>query len=130
MPVFGRKSSSNLETCHKDLYKIALVAIESYDFSIITGHRSEEEQDRLFEMGLSKVEYPDSKHNSLPSMAFDLAPYPINWRDINRFLVLGGRIMQAADILRIKLRWGADWNMNDNLDDQTFFDYGHFETFT
>jgi len=127
MPLFGRRSRRILDTCHGDLHRIAMVVIDYYDFAIISGHRDEEEQRRLYDTGMSKVKYPQSKHNHLPSLAFDLAPYPIDWKDKGRFLVLAGRIMQVADTLGIKIRWGGDWDMDDDLNDQSFFDYGHYE---
>ncbi len=80
MPNFGKTSTTNLEECDLRLQDIAKKVINILDFSVIEGHRGKEEQDDLFDQRKTKVRYPNSKHNSEPSKAFDWAPYPIDWR--------------------------------------------------
>lgn len=77
--------------------------------------------------GRSKTKWPDSKHNSNPSMGIDVAPYPIDWNDIKRFYHFGGFVQSRAESLGIKLRWGGDWDSDRDLNDQTFMDLVHFE---
>ena len=127
MPVFGRKSTAVLASCDKRLQKIMNMVIEYYDFSAISGHREREEKKSLFDKGFSKLKYPYSKHNVFPSKAVDIAPYPIDWKDTRRFDILAGHIMMAANYLEIKIRWGGDWDSDDDLKDQKFNDVGHFE---
>ena len=74
MPYFGRLSTQRLSTCDERLQDICNEAIKVYDFSVLCGHRDEIEQKKLFREGKSKLEYPHSKHNSIPSLAVDIAP--------------------------------------------------------
>lgn len=127
MPRFSQESSRKLAECHQDLQDIAALAILISDFKVITGHRNRAEQNRLYDIGRSQVEYPDSKHNSWPSNAFDLAPWPIDWEDTSRFYVLAGVILACAHILKIEIRWGGDWDSDGDLTEERFKDLGHFE---
>ncbi len=129
MPSFGKESRTALDTCDPRLQKIAEKAIEIMDFSVLEGHRTKERQDELYNENppKTKVQWPNSKHNTIPSRAFDIAPYPIDWKDIRRFYILAGVIRAVAHELGIKLRWGGDWDSDDDLKDQTFNDLPHFE---
>lgn len=100
-------------------------------FVIITGHRGEEAQNRCFEMGRSKVRWPEGRHNKKPSDAVDIAPLPLNWsnepKNLARFYVLAGVVMAAARLVGVELRWGGDWDRDFDMSDQSFDDLGHFE---
>ena len=68
-----------------------------------------------------------SKHNQEPSLAVDVAPWPIDWNDSHRFYHFAGFVLGIAAALNIRLRWGGDWDSDFDLRDQTFFDLPHFE---
>jgi len=104
--------------------------IKYYDFSVISGRRYEEEQNELYRKGLSKLQFPQSTHNSNPSEGVDVAPYPINWKDTRRFDILSGRIMHEANVIGVKIRWGGDWDSDNDVLDQNFNDVGHYELIT
>jgi peptidoglycan L-alanyl-D-glutamate endopeptidase CwlK len=127
VPHFSEASQGKLLTCTPNIRAVCYEVIKSYDFTVIYGHRGELAQNHAFDMGYSKVRYPNSKHNKWPSQGIDIAPWPINWNDKESFYYLAGRMMQAADSLGISLRWGGDWDMDQDLHDQNFFDLGHFE---
>ena len=127
MPKFGTASTQRLETCDPRIQRVLNRVIKFYDFSVLCGHRGEEEQNQAYHSGHSKLVFPQSKHNSMPSLAVDIAPYPIDWEDLNRFFFLAGAVLMAADEMGIPLRWGGDWNQDMNFKNQTFFDYPHFE---
>ena len=127
MPSFGDKSLAKLDTCDRRLQEVCSLVIENYDFTILEGHRSNERQDELFRQGKSKLQAGESKHNASPSLAVDIAPYPIDWNDTRRFYLLAGFMFQAAAELNIKLRWGGDWDGDWEHKDQTFHDLPHFE---
>ncbi len=127
MPSFSKASSDRLESCHPDLQKVFEKVVENFDCSIIQGHRSEEEQNEYFRTKRSKVQYPNSKHNSKPSMAADVSPYPIDWKDEKRFYFFAGYVLGVAFSMGIKLRWGGDWDSDKDLNDQNFMDLVHFE---
>lgn len=127
MPAFGTSSRRKLDSCHPELVAICEIVIMNYDFSVLEGHRSNKRQEELFRQGKSKLRGGESKHNSNPSMAVDLAPWPIVWEDSRRFYFLAGLMFQAAFDLGVRLRFGGDWNQNFDFSDQSFFDLAHFE---
>lgn len=132
MPAFGKISKERLSTCHPDLQRLFEEVVKNYDCTILQGHRTKEEQDEYFRTGRSKVQYPNSKHNKMPSMAVDVAPYfkeqpHVRWENKEKFYHFAGYVQGVADQLGIKIRWGGNWDMDDELLDQTFFDLPHFE---
>lgn len=135
MSAFSNRSNQRLNTCHDDLQRIMREVVREFDCSILCGHRDEATQNRLKAEGKSQLSYPESKHNSLPSMAVDVAPYPINWRDRERFHYFAGFVMGTADCLRQEgkirsyLRWGGDWDRDTQVSDNSFDDLVHFEIY-
>jgi hypothetical protein len=127
MPRFGKRSKENLSTCHEDLQKVFNEVIKHVDCSVLEGHRDEEKQERLFSEGKTKVHYPKGRHNSKPSRAVDVVPYPIDWDDRERFHLFSGFVLGLARGMGVTLRWGGDWNMNFEVDDNKFDDFPHFE---
>ena len=116
---FGKISAKRKSECHIDLQKVLDMAIKEYDFTILCGHRGEAEQNKAFKEGNSKLKFPNSKHNKSPSLAVDIAPYPIDWNNIDRFRELSIIIKRCAKEAGIKITWGGDW--------RTFKDYPHYE---
>lgn len=123
---FSQRSKDNLLQCHKDLERVARHAIQYVDFTVICGHRHEEEQNKAFDDGFSKVRYPNSKHNKTPSMAFDFIPYPFKgWDDIAGFEKIGhmmlaiGGLLKDFGVIEGTLEYGGDW--------QGFKDYPHIQ---
>jgi len=127
VPSFSATSQANLDSCHKDLQTLFNTIIKTYDNSITAGHRGAVEQTEVFKSGNSKVQWPESKHNSTPSLAADSHPYPYDSENLSRYYIYGGYVLKTAEILNIKIRWGGDWNGNMDPSDQTFNDLAHFE---
>ena len=127
MPKFGRRSRENLKTCHKDLQKVLNEVIKTVACSVIEGHSSKERHTKLYEEGKTKVRYPKGRHNAEPSRAVDVVPYPVDWNDRERFHLFSGFVLGVASRMGITLRWGGDWNMNFEVDDNKFDDFPHFE---
>lgn len=126
MPKFSKQSEQRLATCDERLQRLLGEAIKSVDFTVLCGHRTEDEQEDAFRTGKSKVHWPDSKHNATPSVAVDIAPYPIDWNDHRAFARLFGYIERIAHEQGIRVRWGGDWNGNWRSDD-SFVDLPHIE---
>ena len=127
MPKFSDKSLGILRGCHSDLIRLFQEVIKNYDCTVLCGQRTKEEQDEAFRTGKSKLEYPNSKHNKSPSMAVDVVPYPIDWKDTKRFYHFMGYVKGIADQLDIKIRCGGDWDGDNDFKDQSFHDLPHFE---
>ena len=127
MPNYSQKSLKQLYSCHPQLQLLFFEVIKHYDCTILEGHRTEERQDELYRIRQSKVEYPDSKHNTIPSVAVDVAPHPIDWNNTKRFYHFAGFVIATAKQLSLDIRWGGDWDSDHDLDDQTFMDLVHFE---
>lgn len=127
MPKFGKASQANLSQCHPDLQRLANEAIKYVDFSITCGHRGKEAQDKVVSEGKSKTPWPTSKHNAMPSLAFDFAPCPCNWGDEESFTLLAGVLYGIACMMGIKIRLGADWDGDFSLLEHSFQDRPHVE---
>jgi len=127
MPEYSETSRRRLITCNPLLQQVFNEVIKYYDCSILCGHRSEKDQLIAYQEDKSKVQWPNSKHNIFPSDAVDVAPYPINWNNIKRFYYFAGFVLGVASQLRINIRFGGDWDGDEDLDDQTFNDLVHFE---
>tara|TARA_R100000664_G_C2746313_1_gene133997 strand:- start:406 stop:816 length:411 start_codon:yes stop_codon:yes gene_type:complete len=127
MAKFSSRSKEKLATCHEDLQKLFNEVIKVVDCTIIEGHRTCSRQNRLYEEGKTKVRYPKGRHNSKPSRAVDVAPYPIDWDDRERFTLFGGFVLGMASRMGINIRWGGDWNKDFQVNDNRFDDFPHFE---
>jgi len=127
MNKFSRQSQEKLLECDPDLQEVFTHVLSIMDCRIIEGFRGEEKQNEYFHAGMSKVKYPDGKHNRKPSQAIDVAPYPIDWDDKERFYYFAGIVKGVAVSLGIKIRWGGDWDGDTDLHDQKFMDLVHFE---
>jgi peptidoglycan L-alanyl-D-glutamate endopeptidase CwlK len=120
MYKFGKKSKEILNECHKDLQIICNELIKIMDVTVLCGHRNKEAQNKAYAEGRSQLKYPLSKHNKFPSMAIDLAPYPIDWNDIERFEYMCGLIKGIAHEKGIKIIQGKNFS---------FKDYPHLELY-
>lgn len=130
MPKFSHQSKTRLMTCDPRIQAIMNRAIEHFDFTVLVGYRGRQDQEKAFRGGKSKARFGQSKHNSLPSMAIDIAPWPIEWQNRDRFHYLAGWIMAMAAMESDgswHLRWGGDWDSDTETSDNRFDDLGHFE---
>lgn len=116
--------------------------IKSFDCSVINGARTlAQQQDYFNGTNLTGVN-PDkeklsqtmqSKH--LPqadglSHAVDVAPYPQRWESKgyrDELFYFGGYVKGIASQMGIKIRYGGDFNQNNDVSDSGFEDLDHFE---
>jgi peptidoglycan LD-endopeptidase CwlK len=127
MPQFGQKSQEILSTCDVRLQHIFNEVIKDIDCTVLCGHRDQAAQDEAFKTGKSKQPWPTSKHNSSPSLAVDVAPYPVDWNNLGRFYFLAGLVQGTACRLGYKIRWGGNWSGDLQMAKQNFNDFPHFE---
>jgi len=127
MPAFSALSEQRLASCDPRLQAILKEAIRHVDFTIMCGFRGPDEQEDAYRTGRSKVRWPNSKHNRKPSVAVDLAPYPVDWTDTARFARLAGYIERIAHEQGVKLRWGGDFDMDGRTAGEKLVDMPHLE---
>ncbi len=135
MNKFSESSKSKLSTCHKDIQILFNHIILERDCTIVCGFRSEAEQNKAFADGNSQKRFPNSKHNTSPSLAVDVAPYEKNGIDWGKLqsAEFAGYVRGVADQLyrigtiKHRIRCGADWDRDYDVDDTSFWDGAHFE---
>ena len=140
MARFGKRSQGNLDTCHPDLQRLFSEVVRWFDCSVIYGYRDEELQNELFNKvpAVTKVKWPDSAHNTVPSNGIDVVPYPIRWpdkknrpetflKDMGRFYMFDGFVLATAQQMGIEIISGSDWDRDFDLLDQSFDDLAHFQ---
>ena len=127
MYKFGKRSRARLKGIDSRLVNVLNELIKVMDVTIIEGVRSAETQNKYFKDGKSKLDGINKKSNHQLGKAVDLAPYPINWKESNRFYYMGGMVRGIAKQLNLKIRWGGDWDSDGETKDQTFMDLVHIE---
>ena len=126
MYKFSAKSLAKINDpkFHPKLKKLLIEAIKTslIDFTVIETVRTIEKQKEYVAKGTSKT----MKSRHIPSTnksgyceAFDIAPYPIDWKNVTKFDILGEHILKIAKNLNIKIRWGKTF--------KTLVDRPHFE---
>ncbi len=130
MNRFGSQSKANLATADTRLYKVAHIVLKIKDHSILKGHRPQVEQDAAFASGNSKLEWPDGKHNTLPSLGIDVQTYPRPEKEQDlreeQFYLLG-LYVGVGKMLGYTFRTGADWDSDGEVSDNGFDDLFHVE---
>lgn len=141
------------DTLHPVGQEMCNRVIKRRNITLLRGHRNETDQNEAFESGASTKQWPYSKHNSLPSMAVDVAPWPIpdgwgdldgqtvqardlNWKERVKFYEMCASFEDAwtemcdedpALAAEYKLRFGKDWDGDGDYRDQSFDDLPHIE---
>lgn len=110
---FSKKSRDRLNTCDIQLQVLCEAILQEMDITVLCGHRTKEEQDKAVADGYSKAAFPKSKHNSLPSKAVDIAPYPVDFNDIKRFQEMCKIVERIAQKLDIQITLGRDFSFKD-----------------
>ena len=123
----GQRSLDRLSGVNGSLVAVLKKACESmpFDITVLEGVRSYERQQELLKQGATKVSV--SRHMS--GNAIDIAPYPIDWNDTERFKIVAHHMFAAAKELGIVIRWGGNWSRQDETVKPTssFVDMPHFE---
>ena len=150
---YGRRSTKKLSTAHPLLQVLMYTVVPKFDNSVIWGWRGEEVQAQAFESGNSEKQWPESKHNffkeegpeskhnffkeeggeQIPeAWALDVGPYnrklkKVDWDDVKSFRYFAGHIKAHANLLGIQLRWGGDWDRDNDASNQKLMDLAHIE---
>ena len=123
MPRFGRRAKERLKGGDAKLVNVANELIKLMDVTVIEGLRSQERQNELVAQGKSKTKF--GKH--VAGKALDLAPYPVDWEDRERFHYMGGLVRGIGHSLGVSVRWGGDWDSDGEIKDNSFDDLVHVE---
>lgn len=112
---YSRKSLSIISGVDSDMQKIAHRAIEisPIDFGIPSsgGHRTAEEQNKLFVAGASKCDGYKKKSRHQTGLALDFYAYvdgAASW-DPYHLSLIACAFLQASSELGYKLEWGGLW---------------------
>ena len=138
MFTFSERSLNNLKGVHPKLVAVVKRALElsPIDFTVLEGVRSQARQDELWAQGRTKpgpvvTWVQTSGTHGIQAdgygHAVDLAPYPIDWNDLERFEQVSEAMFAAAKELGVTLRWGGNWDMDDKPHEHGESDNPHFE---
>lgn len=123
----GQRSLDRLKGVNPSLVAVFKRACETmpFDVTVLEGLRSYERQQELLKQGATKVSV--SRHMS--GNALDIAPYPIDWNDLERFQIVAEHMFKAAKELGIVIRWGGTWerSFTKPVKWAKFLDAPHFE---
>jgi hypothetical protein len=127
MPRFGTKSKMQLHTCDDRLKELFKKVVKDFDCTVIEGYRGKTKQNSAYDRGNSKLRFPRGRHNRMPSVAVDVIPYPIDWKDRDRMHYFAGYVLGIAKTMGLNIRWGGDWDQDTKTKDNKFDDLVHFE---
>jgi len=134
----SQRSISNLRGVHPDLVAVVERAIEitTQDFIVIEGVRTQERQDELWAQGRTKPGQivtwtKDASSHGIGKdgygHAVDVCPFPVDWNDLKKFDAIADAMFDAAAEIGVRLRWGADWDMDGKTRERGESDSPHFE---
>ena len=118
-----------------DLQFLFIEVAKIFPIKILKVFRDQVEQDAAYASGHSNVKWPNSKHNKYPSEAVDWCPEPyipggpIDWQNVGRFYFYAGFILGMGLRSGFKIRSGADWDTDGNIDEHKLKDLGHTEVY-
>lgn len=126
MPEFSEKSLKRLATVHQDLQVLFHEVIKHEDCTVVSGLRTQEEQEALYAKGRTQpgdiVTHMDgvnrrSKHQT--GLAVDVVPYPSMYGNIEKLIEFGWFVKGVAAMLirygamEKEVKWGGDWRWRD-----------------
>lgn len=134
----SERSLNNLKGVHPNLIAVVKRAIEitKQDFMVIEGVRTQARQDELWAQGRTKpgpivTWTKDASSHGIGKDGFghavDICPYPVDWNDLKKFDEISKAMFAAGNELGVRLRWGADWDMDGKPRERGESDSPHFE---
>lgn len=134
----SQRSISNLRQVHPDLVAVVgrAIQITEQDFMVIEGVRTQERQDELWAQGRTTPGPVVTWTKDVSSHgigkdgyghAVDICPFPVDWNDLSKFDAISKAMFAAATEFGIRLRWGADWDMDGKPRERGESDSPHFE---
>lgn len=115
MYSFGTRSKRRLKGVHPDIVRVMERAISMgvMDFTILEGVRTPARQRKLYAQGRTEpgnivtwtLNSRHFKQHDGYGHAVDIAPWPINWQNEDKFWMLRGLIMAAAAVEKVDLEF-------------------------
>jgi peptidoglycan LD-endopeptidase CwlK len=105
---FGKHSLEQRATLHPDLQKVVDEASQEINITLLCGHRGQADQDKAYSEGKSRVKWPNSRHNSIPSEAVDIVPFHLDWHNIRAFKEMAIAVKEAAKRVNVDIEWGGE----------------------
>lgn len=125
--ALDKASAARLAKAHPYLRKLFIEVAKRADIVILDSQRGRAAQELAFRTGRSKARFGQSAHNWSPSIALDVCPLPVDWKNVKPFISLARNIvLPLAAEMKIPLRWGGDWN-GDGIQNESFVDMPHYE---
>ena len=132
----GTRSKARLQGVDPRLVAVVerAIQISPVDFTVVEGVRSLQRQAELYAQGRTapgKIVTWTMKSKHIDGLAVDIAPCDekgnILWNDLKKFDQMSIAMFNAAVELKVKIRWGADWNHNGIKREKGESDSPHFE---
>jgi len=113
---YSKRSLDRLFTCDAQLIELCMELVRHRDNTVVWGHRNEEQQNALVNHTppRSRLSYPDSAHNKMPSRAVDLQPHPMTkemMNDREMWMMFRGQVYGIASMLGIQLKPTIEWDL-------------------
>ena len=133
MSKFGVKSEQRLLDANLVFQLLCRRVLERsvIDFGITRSYSTPEEQYKLFLSGVSKLDGYENKsnHNFNPSNAIDFVAYVgtnITWES-KYYYYIAGLFESCAKEIGVEIRWGGNFDMDNDIGEQSFNDLCHIE---
>lgn len=134
----SERSLGRLEGVHPDMVAVVKRAIEitKQDFLVLEGVRTPARQQELYAQGRTKpgrkVTWTLNSNHFVNRRtgfghAVDICPYPVDWNDTSKFDAMAIAMFKAAKELGVNIRWGANWDQDENIRERGEYDSPHFE---
>ncbi len=136
--TFSQRSRNSLKGVHPKLVAVVERALQlsSVDFMVVEGVRTPARQRELYAQGRTKpgpkVTWTLNSNHFVDRKtgfghAVDLLPAPYDWKDTKPFDIVAKAMFQAAQELKVTIRWGADWDRDGKPRERGESDSPHFE---
>ena len=123
-----KNSAARLAKAHPLLQKLFNAVASKTPIMILDSQRGRAAQELAFRQGHTKVHFGNSAHNWSPSVALDVVPLPLNWKDTAAFRnMIVNFVVPIAKEMNIPIRVGADFNMDGKYGNDNFVDWPHVE---
>jgi peptidoglycan L-alanyl-D-glutamate endopeptidase CwlK len=108
---------------HEDLKAVVSRAVATLEQAfhdwepfIVSGHRTQEQQDDCVRRKTSRCMFPNSPHNQHPSLGVDIMAVDDDGKllgDVDKCKLIAEAMKKAATDLGIAIRWGGDFKKSD-----------------